>query len=274
MLKIAVITPTALLDTYATLGDHYHLCLSAEVLTDAAYAAFYRERARAGDYVILDNSAHEQLEGDSLSKLIAATMIVNPSEIVLPDRLFFGDDTLERSSDAYATLRACFPTIKLMGVPQGRTVTEWGDCLRGLDALGVDTIGISKDYEVWADGEGLVRLVHYAKSVCRPGTEIHLLGWGRKLHQIARLADMVRGIDSAKPLVYAQHGVRLPHVLTNENLPKYPRRSGLFFEAKSIPDDIAHHNIDVFRTYASDTFVAHCLACCPNAACCPDAVGA
>lgn len=249
-MKIAIIAPTQLLDTYATRGDAYHLCLSERILHDVRYAHFYRERAALGDYVILDNSAHEQLEGDSWAELARAAVYVNPSEIVLPDRLFFGDDTLDRSTEAAARLRDAFPDVKLMGVPQGRTPTEWRECLVGLDALGVDTIGISKDYEVWADGRGLYQLARYVKAYCRPSVEIHMLGWGRKLHHIAHIASMVRGIDSAKPLVYAMHDVRLPDVLTNENLPKYPRRTAGFFEATAIPDDLARHNIDVFRSYA------------------------
>jgi len=150
--KIAVIPPTSLLESYGVLGDKYHLCLSHEVLTNVGYAEFYQRRRREGDFVILDNSAHEQLEGQSLDQLVRAAKYVGPSEIVLPDRLFFGDDTIERSTEAFERLREEFPTTRLMGVPQGRTVKEWLVCLDAFLDLGVDTIGISKDYEVWPDG--------------------------------------------------------------------------------------------------------------------------
>lgn len=251
-MKIAVIPPVALLDTYGVLGDKYHLCLSHQVFKYPEYVAFYRERARLGDHVILDNSAHERLDGDGVEVLETAARMIRPTEIVLPDRLFFGDDTLERSTEAYHQLRATFPHVKLMGVPQGRTRQEWIDCLRGLAALGVDSIGISKDYEVWDASEGLRVLVGRARAYV--GRSIHLLGWGRKLHHLAYLADDVRGVDSAKPLVYALSGVRLPDVLTEATIPKYPRRAGDYFATTQNGHDdfdaIARHNIGVFRHYA------------------------
>lgn len=253
--KVAVIAPTSLLDPYGTLGDGYHLCLSDQVQRSAAYARFYRERRHAGDYVILDNSAHEQLEGDSLDDLLRAARAVEPSEIVLPDRLFFGDDTVERSTHAYTTLRREFPHAKLMGVPQGRLRDEWIGCLESLVQIGVDTIGISKDYEVWAGGlRSLVRLARmYGRCVMRRPIDIHLLGWGRALNKIADMADDVRGIDSAKPLVYALAGVELPDVLTETSIPKYPRRNGDYFSSVGATHDfdrIARHNIGVFQHYA------------------------
>ena len=250
--KIAVIPPTSLLESYGVLGDKYHLCLSHEVLTNVGYAEFYQRRRREGDFVILDNSAHEQLEGQSLDQLVRAAKYVGPSEIVLPDRLFFGDDTIERSTEAFERLREEFPTTRLMGVPQGRTVKEWLVCLDAFLDLGVDTIGISKDYEVWPDGLGaLVELVRGAGE-----QDIHLLGWGRELWQLRELANLVRGVDSAKPVVYALHGVELPDVISPASTPKYPRRQNDFFAGPANGEyplefhRIARANIAAFRREA------------------------
>jgi hypothetical protein len=264
-LKIAVIPPIPLLEKYGPAGDGYHLCLSNEVLSNQTYAAFYRWRAETiGDYVILDNSAHEQLQGQSLTSLIEAAERVCPSEIVLPDRLFFGDDTVERSAEAAAVLREKFPGTHLMGVPQGRHPREWLECLLGLHSFArVDTIGISKDYEVWEGG--LARLVMQVIQWGYTPDQIHLLGWGRELWKLRDLAGLVRGVDSAKPLVYAMGGIELPQELTRKNTPPYPkRRSDFFSNAKNLSLQFharALHNIEVFRATANAR-MADCTTSC------------
>jgi hypothetical protein len=254
-LRIAVIPPISLLEEYGVLGDGYHLCLSNEVLSNTTYASFYRWRSEViGDYVILDNSAHEQLQGQSLDALMQAADLVKPSEIVLPDRLFFGDDTVERSAEAADKLRQVFPGTKLMGVPQGRHPREWVNCLMGLSSFAkVDTIGISKDYEVW-DG-GLAKLVMTVLQWGYRPEQIHLLGWGRELWKLKELAGLVRGVDSAKPIVYAMEGIRLPDDLNEKNTPPYPKRKADFFESSGSRytpgfPALARHNIDCFRRCA------------------------
>lgn len=264
-MKIAVIPPATLLQSYGILGDKYHLCLSHEVLTNVGYAEFYQRRRQEGDFVILDNSAHEQLEGQSLDQLVLAAQYIGPSEIVLPDRLFFGDDTLERSTEAYERLRTEFPSTKLMGVPQGRTISEWVTCLEGLLQLGVDTIGISKDYEVWPGGLAC-RVLDVGER--HPSVDIHLLGWGRELWQLRNLEEsgLVRGVDSAKPIVYALHGVELPDVITPETAPKYPRRKNDFFvgpKSGEYPEEfhrIARANIAAFRREARGARHTHTIS--------------
>jgi hypothetical protein len=260
--RIAIIPPVSLLETYGPAGDAYHLCLSNEVLKYPDYVNFYRSRSEQGDYVILDNSAHEQLQGQSVTQLLLAARGINPSEIVLPDRLFFGDDTLERSAEAYGILRSEIPTANLMGVPQGRTVDEWTSCLYGLKFLGVNTIGISKDYEVW-DG-GLLGLVH---TVLRCGfnpESIHLLGWGRDLWKLTELAHLVRGVDSAKPIVYAMGGIQLPEVITSKNAPTYPKRRSNYFEDGGPYTEEFHKlvrdNIWSFRRAANSAYTRNTLS--------------
>lgn len=254
-MKIAIIPPTALLETYGVMGDEYHLCLSARVLEDKTYADFYSWRSKLGDWVILDNSAHEQLEGQRVDQLVDAATRIDPSEIVLPDRLFFGEDTVDLAREALPVFRRLFPHAKLMGVPQGRTRNEWEECLVALTVLGIDSVGISKDYEVW--NERLYGLVGLAASYGFTREQIHLLGWGRNLWELAALAGLVRGVDSAKPIVYALEGVQLPNAITKENAPKYPRRRpGYDSEAGPFPvafHNIACANVETFRKHANNT---------------------
>lgn len=254
-MKVAIIPPTSLLEEYGMMGDEYHLCLSARVLQDQVYAEFYRWRSKLGDWVILDNSAHEQLEGQRVEQLVDAATRIDPHEIVLPDRLFFGEDTADLACEALPVFRRLFPHAKLMGVPQGRTRDEWEACLQVLTQLGVDTVGISKDYEVWP--EQLYGLIGLAASYGFTREQIHLLGWGRNLWELAALAGLARGVDSAKPIVYALEGVTLPHAITQENAPKYPRRRpGYDNEAGPFtPEfhDIAQANVNTFRAHARNT---------------------
>ena len=57
-MDVCFITPTPRLEEYATASTH-HLVLAHIYEQDEVYRAFYRERVRQGDYVILDMSAYE-----------------------------------------------------------------------------------------------------------------------------------------------------------------------------------------------------------------------
>jgi len=180
-------------------------------------------------------------------------------EIVLPDRLFFGEDTVETSTETYKFLEERLPKgVQYMAVPQGRTWREWMDCLDGLLAIkGVGSIGISKDYEPWDGGiPALVERVLEKIDHGRGGHQIHLLGWGRdalQLRGISHYSDVIRGIDSAKPIVYAEAGVSLPAIGNTGawTKMKYPRRQSNFFDA-CLSDDavsLSKSNIDLFGDF-------------------------
>lgn len=231
------------------MGDHYHLLLSHLVRQSGEYVHFYKERGQIGDFLILDNSAHEFGTGTRTLQLIECLRLVPCNEVVLPDRLFFGEETISRSSKAFKQIKDQFPDIHTMGVPQGRTLLEWLDCLEGLLDLGVDTIGLSKDYEVWP--EGLCRLVKFVVNQSHAGVDIHLLGWCQDSEQLLRIGqtkpNWVRGVDSAKPLVYARVGIEM---VRQGKQPPYPHRSEDFFETFFIDEKLAMKNIEIFRSYA------------------------
>lgn len=238
-----------MLQEYALLGDPYHLVLTHLVHDSQEYADFYRSLSRLGHYTILDNSAHEFGFSASLDSILRAAHLIEPSEIVLPDRLFFGDDTLRDSSQALERFRKEFPDAKLMGAPQGRILWEFMACYEGLIDLGVDTIGLPKIYEVWTDGLlGLAR--RFGKTI-----DIHLLGWGRDSIQLCDLSfyggPNIRGIDSAKPLVYAAAGIKL-NPIPFQKQPPYPGRPANFFQLTRNDFDrkLAYDNISAFRKWA------------------------
>ncbi len=254
-MQTAIIAPTALLEKYATTG--YHLCLCHRILKDDRYADFYH--SSPADFLILDNSAHELGVGGMLMDMARATKLVNPDEVVLPDRLFFADDTVKYATESYKDFRNLAPRV--MGVPHGTTPSEWDWCCARLIDLGVDTIGISKDYEGWKGGlSGLVETVRELyQQIWKPKlTAIHMLGWGRKLWQLNHLRQIqkvegspiqIRGIDSGKPLVYAAAGIDL-----GDGTQPYPGRLEHFFDMTDddISIELALKNINAFRDAAGD----------------------
>jgi hypothetical protein len=228
--------------------SHYHLCLAHLVHQYPSYREFYAKRSRLGNFVILDNSAHEHGRGEPGEVLASAAQAIHPSEIVLPDVLFDSAGTVELSRKALPQLVSLAP---LMVVPQGRNFDEWKWCLDQLLPLGPQTIGISKDFEVWSS-QGLVPLIEFSLQFEKP---LHLLGWGRKLHllpdYIAAGEGFIRGIDSAKPAVYAYAGIALPKDLSQA--PAYPGRPEKFFalEPQDFDIRVLEHNLRVFEALAS-----------------------
>lgn len=260
-MKVSVIPPFSELKWAEIGGDDYHLTLAYEALQSDEYADNYYKLSQKGHYIFLDNSAHELGTGMSIDKLLLAAERVGASEMILPDRLFFGDDTLELSTEAQREIRKQNRQISLMGVPQGRTIDEWAGTLHGLLGLGVNCIGISKDYEVWPGGlSGLVDIVRlWSRDV-----DIHLLGWGRdsqQLYYISRNPSRrIRGVDSTKPFVYALNGISLPSPIGSPSdptrpltFPAYPRRKMDYFH-EVFPEgseEILRRNVNVFREYAN-----------------------
>lgn len=253
-MKISVIAPIPLLEKYTSLGDNYHLVLSHLVDKSDEYTKFYRKRSAHGDWIMLDNSAHEFGVGEGQTRLLTNIDLVGADEVILPDRLFFGDDTVLHSTKASKFFAHEVPHVSQFAVPQGRTLDEWTLCLQHLLQLPISTIGISKDYEVWPGG--LTNLVEVVRKFSRT-VNIHLLGWGREAKQLWRLGrreDLrIRGVDSAKPLVYAAALTELEFPWDTLNETKYPTRPHGFFNFGNgeIPDEIARKNIEVFRAHAN-----------------------
>lgn len=225
-MKASIIPPAALIRELAELSD-YHLILCHNVLNSELYADSYRELSDRGDFIILDNSAHENRIGETARQLRRAADIIHPSEVVLPDKLFDGRTTVDLSEEAYLDLRTLY--LPLMGVPQGHSFDEWKWCLGRLIPL-VDTIGISKDFEIWSGG--LTRLVETVEETARRDQKIHLLGWGRQLGWVQSIQghDKIRGIDSAKPIVYAYYSTDLRNFDLSNEPPRYPSRPVNYFD--------------------------------------------
>lgn len=244
-------------------ADH-HLLL-AHLLDMPEYVEFYRERARRGDYIILDNGAKELGAGLSMAKILAGAELVGAKEVVLTDVRYKGAQTVRSAQEQLSWMMTLKGRIaydnagcpKLMVVPQGTNPTQWYDCLRALLELVGDVLAVVEDmpdpcvayayhYDHLFRG-GLPALFDFG----RPAEDIHLLGWTRRLETLEFLAekcDYIRSVDSGKPFSYAKAGT--PCLPGSKN----PGRDNNFF-TEAVPyerDLLTRHNISTFRRYAND----------------------
>jgi len=215
-MNAALISPTEFL-SYTQPFSSYHLVLTHKVIFDHRYQAFYRERSKAGDYIILDNSAAEK-RGRSvpLKDVVLAAVLIKPKVVVLPDYLFDSDRTLDELENALRSpqlrfLRRVIPDIKLCAVVQGIDSSDWLECFHILNDRnnGIDILGIPKvTGQIF--GSRHVALQRIAKRVKK---QCHLFGfwWKDTLDDLVLETqyDFVMGIDTPKPIRLAVHGMSL-----------------------------------------------------------------
>jgi hypothetical protein len=195
----------------------YHLVLAHKVIYDRLYCEYCQQRAKAGDYVILDNGAVEK-GGRSvpLKFAILAAVLTKPTVVVLPDYMFDSHRTLDElenslKSPSLKFLRRVHPTVKLCVVVQGVDESDWLECFDILNdrSNGIDVLGIPKvTGQIF--GSRLEALRRIQKRVKKP---CHLLGvwWRSTLDEIRQEGqfDFVQGIDTPKPIRLAAYGLTL-----------------------------------------------------------------
>lgn len=84
-MEFCIISPIAGLERYARLS-RTHLVL-AHMLHNPKYEAFYEQRVRAGDTVILDNGAYENTKPLDSAAYVNMIRRLSPSVVVLPDEI-------------------------------------------------------------------------------------------------------------------------------------------------------------------------------------------
>lgn len=209
-MKIAHIVPTTYMKFW--LGRDYHMML-AHLADDPEYV---KEANLAKGYKIMDNSVYELGESLTPEKLIEAAKKLNPSEIVVPDVLRDGAATLLSAYKYTAQLRQALPNVKLMVVPQGKTLEEWLKCYTELVKLPIDTVGINKFTHYYALG-GRIKFCKMMKEegLIKPNIEYHLLGLPEMLDEIknqARTNPWIRGIDTCSIFLISKMHRRLKYV--------------------------------------------------------------
>lgn len=120
-MKIAMIAPTKYLEKFSTLWT-MQMCLSHEAVRNEEYLNFFKDRKNKGEWVLMDNGAHEGERVDG-QKLYDLALKVNPSCVILPDVL---DNYQDTYNDTIAFHKEFARKIKeawieMMAVPQGET---------------------------------------------------------------------------------------------------------------------------------------------------------
>lgn len=257
-MDLAHITPTAHLDDLL-IGSTYHLILTQQVIKDAKYREFYTRRSRDGDFIILDNDAHELKDEPQAIKLALLQQAIDlmvadsgpPTEVVLPDRI--GADCEETIELAVEGLRELNWDGAYMAVPHGSTVSLYHSCARALwEFGGVTSLGVSYSLEK----ELGVKRGDVVKVLCDTiMCDIHLLGEGAALNSLLDkdLHNKVRGLDTAKLVNWGLQGTV---VKSDASIPPHiGRQAGAYgyFDLQLGPDKlwVASQNIRHWDAYCS-----------------------
>lgn len=269
-MKVALIPPTPDLHKLPRTGIHL---LLSHLFTDE-YLKYYISRREEGDYLIMDNGAHELGIGEEEQTILDKAKMLRAQEVVVPDALFDRRATVERAKRFLRYIRAGKGAMsyvdagqpRLMLVPQAKERAEWDVCLKALltvwDTLVPSdfespVIGISKDYDNWRGG--LQRLI---REFVEPlyddrDFDVHLLGWANNLWTTAQIAGefpWIRSTDSAKPFVFAKNNIRLE---PGGRIPRYPRRDSGYFTTPLTPVqwETALVNIEVYKATAENELI-------------------
>lgn len=202
---MALIAPFSLMSRIPRTG--YHLVL-AHLLDDPTYLDFFRQ---AEGYKILDNGAAE----GSLVRprdLIAKASWVNADEVVVPDVLGNCDGTIQRARD-FRVVAKEHSEFKYMGVIQGTNISECMKCLTAMTLLEYITVlalprHLTSIHRMMRANmvEVILDMEYGARFEA-----VHCLGSGSWTREAVVLADLplVRGIDSAMPVVMGMHGTNI-----------------------------------------------------------------
>lgn len=258
---------------------HFHLALSHLFDSHPEYLRYFIERRKAGmgDYVVLDNGAHENKTGEPISKLLELAVLIDADEIVLPDVLDDYIGTVEATATALDQIEQNLELAKnfldkkgrrIMLVPQGKDYDEWRRCLEKLLQLydfmvrsqdlsaEIPVIGVSKDYDDVFPG-GLHQAFLGELEGLRDEVDVHCLGWPRDLWNFGRLLHdfpWIRSTDSARAYVYALAGVRLE---LGAPYPEYPKRPSDYFSHQMTPEErlLAQLNLEEYFKVTQGLFV-------------------
>lgn len=226
-MKLAVIAPTFHQADFGS--DGIQMMLAHRVKDDPEYVGHFQDRELAGDFIMLDNGAHE---GETLAfpELLSICCAVPVHEIAVPDILYNDNATLEQLRHAIHYLNSvegqthyqAAGAPRLMIIPQAPTnsniVAHLTLCAMGMISLLEQakfplfkvTLGIPFRYDNYTDFMLVChRLTWLAVA---KGIQVHILGWPSRygvVFDVAKKYEFIRSIDSAKPITYARQGIAL-----------------------------------------------------------------
>ncbi len=205
-MKAITILPTPFL--YILEEDLMHMALAHVVLADNACARFYRRMSEEGKFVIMDNGVYE---GHSLTldELVKAAKKIEASEVILPDVLGRGADTIISSWEALGYLREKLPECKFAVVVQGQNVAEWVMSAMPMLTWDINTLCVPKHIMTNVGNNARMLCLKNIKDRIPRGMHLHLLGCGKHVEEVALVGKefKMRSVDSSIPWVYAKEGL-------------------------------------------------------------------
>jgi len=231
-LNIAVISPTAFLDSVGTLTKT-HLVLAHIYMESEKYRDFYRNRVAEGDFVILDNSAYELGSSINITDLKHCVEDLKPTATFLPDVRFHAFKTMDHIEKGISILKE-YDTM-LLAVPQGSDYQQVIMCYHWISGIKeISGFGLYEEIGQVTGFKNRRQFLQHLENIDKVYSDkyYHLLGMEEDLSEIPRLAQFswVNSIDSAKPVVYGLHGIAIQNI--NSSI-QYPHRPNNYFNIRA-----------------------------------------
>lgn len=214
-MDFAVISPIAGLERYATLSKT-HLVLAH--VEDPAYWAFYYNRRKAGDFIILDNGAYEGAPFDP-QRYVQKILNLRPHVVTLPDLLLQDTDrSLHFSLGFLYWLESLHETWEheYCFIPQaeeGKT-DNWIGCAKYITEKVPEAsyLGLPRALSTHIYKKPLARVLcaYFLKNTA-PNMKLHAFGMiNGDYHELPYLSHAgVDSIDSSAPVYRGLHNIKL-----------------------------------------------------------------
>lgn len=184
-------------------NDPLQMSLAQLVNKDKNYLLHYKREIKKGNFVIMDNGA---FEGEDLSneQLYQLYLMLEPTELVLKDILYGGEESFKVTEESYNFFKARNVKSKLMGVPQGKSLDEWCEQAKKVIDLGVDTIGIPRVLAK-IDPNNRIRAAEFVRDY-NLDVDIHLLGAAEDFGETKEVLEStnIRSMDTSLAYMLAQ----------------------------------------------------------------------
>lgn len=256
-MKIATILPQPYI--CLTQDDDYFMALAHLINKPGMelYTNFFKQKSLdPKNYIIMDNGLIEGAP-QPIEAMLYLSKEIGADELILPDVFTNQKETMLAVQDAceHLVLHG-YGNLKLMAVPQGKTLEEWVECAAAfvnepmINCLGIPKVLVNI---LGRDGRFMAIAELMEKVGSLHGKELHLLGCWKSDLEITLLAKAtqqglipeIRGVDSALAYVYARANVKLHDDDRPDSTP-------IDFEQGYVQDlELLRHNIALWRDSAN-----------------------
>jgi hypothetical protein len=128
-IQVSIIAPSRYLEAFVSQAPPtIHYLAAQHVLRDVAYRRFYLEQAEKGARLIVDNGVFELGQSLPAEDLVRAARLVKASEVILPDVIHDGRETILSTERAARLMHRGLSNVGLCAVVQGSGDRDWLEC--------------------------------------------------------------------------------------------------------------------------------------------------